>query len=264
MFIYNEKFALVTGASKGLGKAYAEELARRGANLVLVARSGALLNELADRLRATNNTRVEVIQADLAETAAPFSLLRELQRRDIDVDLLVNNVGIGAVGQFLKQPLEQQLLTVQVNISGVVALTHLIGKTMVARRTGGIINVASNGAFQPMPYQATYAATKSFLLMFSEALAEEVSGTGVGVMVACPGPTATQFFDGSTIILPPKTMDAPEDIARQTLDDFTRGKVVSYPGRRSTWINTLASRFLPRTTVTKIAGRITRKAGFNV
>ncbi|WP_328603485.1 SDR family oxidoreductase [Amycolatopsis sp. NBC_00345] len=255
--------ALVTGASKGLGTAYALELARRGANLVLVARSSDALERLATRIREAHGVRVEVIAADLGDRTGPSRVAEELRARAIDVDLLLNNAGLGSVGPFLDRPFEQQALSVDVNITGLLALTHLLGQGMRARRRGGIINVASTAAFQPMPYQAGYAATKAFVLSFSEALAEELSGSGIRVMAAHPGPVDTGFFDGTTATMDPRTTDTPEAVAAGTLDDFASGKHASYPGRASNRRKTWGARFLPRRRVATITARITRKAGFD-
>ncbi|MGH9059863.1 MAG: SDR family NAD(P)-dependent oxidoreductase [Acidimicrobiales bacterium] len=255
--------ALVTGASKGLGTAYALELARRGANLVLVARSADALEHLATRIREEHGVRVDVIAADLGDRAGPAHVADVLRERAIDVDLLLNNAGLGSVGPFLDRPLEQPVLSVDVNITGLLALTHRLGQGMRARRSGGIINVASTAAFQPMPYQAAYAATKAFVLSFSEALAEELAGSGIRVMAAHPGPVATGFFDGTTATMDPRTTDSPEVVATETLDDFAKGRHASYPGRSGNRRKTWGARFLPRRRVAAITGRITRKAGFD-
>jgi uncharacterized protein len=262
-FDYKEKFSLVTGASKGLGKAYAEELAARGSNLVLVARTKAALETLAVGLRRDHSVRVEVIQADLADVAAPELILDELTRMGVDVDLLVNNAAVGYSGKFFSRPIGEERTPVMVNVHSLVALTHLLGKRMVARGSGGIINIGSNGGFQPVPYNATYAATKSFVLMFSEAVAEELKGSGVRVMVANPGATATEFFDQSPTTVKLEKMDTAEDVARRTLDDFVAGKVVSYPGRVSTRLVTLLSRFLPRGLAASIAAKVSKSMGFD-
>ncbi|MET1074421.1 MAG: SDR family oxidoreductase [Umezawaea sp.] len=255
--------ALVTGASKGLGVAYATELARRGARLVLVARSRDALEELAVRLRERHGTTVDVIPADLGDPAGPARVVAELDGRGIEVDLLVNNAGLGSVGPFLDRPLEQHLLSVDVNVGGLLALTHLIGGRMLTRGSGGIVNVASTAAFQPMPYQSSYAATKAFVLSFSEALASELRGSGVVVMAAHPGGISTGFFDGTTATIDPRFADTPERIAVRTLDDFARGRHASYPGRAATRVATVVPRLLPRRTTASLVGRLNRWLGFD-
>jgi uncharacterized protein len=262
-FDYKGKFSLVTGASKGLGKAYAEELAGRGSNLVLVARTKAALETLAENLRRNHRVRVDVIQADLTDVAAPELIVGELARLGIELDLLINNAAVGYSGKFFSRPIGEELSPIMVNVLGLVALTHLLGKRMVARGSGGIINIGSEGGFQPIPYNATYAATKSFVLMFSEAVAEELKGSGVRVMVANPGATATEFFDQSPTTVKLEKMDSAESVARRTLNDFVGGKIVSYPGRASTRAVTLISRIFPRGLVASIAGKVSKNMGFD-
>ncbi len=255
--------ALVTGASKGLGTAYAAELARRGANLVLVARSHDALELLAEELGDEHRVRVDVIPADLGSRTAPAAVVDELGARGVEVDLLLNNAGLGSVGPFLDRPLDRQLLSVDVNVTGLVGLTHLVGGRMLARGRGGIINVSSTAAFQPMPYQATYAATKAFVLSFSEALAEELRGTGVAVMAVHPGAVSTGFFDGTTATIDPRAAAGPELVAARTLDDFARGRRVSYPGNPVNRAGTWASRLLPRRSVASLTGGLNRRLGFD-
>lgn len=263
MHDYTRTTALVTGASKGLGEAYARELASRGAHLVLVARSADALHSLAGQIRAAHSVRVDVLAADLSDRRSPQSVADALGGLGLDVDLLVNNAGTGSVGPFLGRPLEPSLQSVDVNVTALVGLTHLLGARMLERGHGGIINVASTAAFQPMPYQAGYAATKAFVLSFTEALAEELRGTGVRVMAAHPGATDTGFFDRTTASMDPKTTDSPASVAARTLDDYARGRSASYPGRTSGRAGTLAPRLLPRTTVARLTGGLNRKAGFD-
>ncbi|MFJ3360353.1 MULTISPECIES: SDR family NAD(P)-dependent oxidoreductase [Streptomyces] len=262
MHEYTNTTALVTGASKGLGEAYARELASRGAHLILVARSADALHALADEIRATHSVRVDVIAADLSDRRSPQRVLDAVDGLGLDVDLLVNNAGMGAVGPFLDRPLAPNLQSVDVNVTALVGLVHLLGARMVERGRGGIVNIASTAAFQPMPYQASYAATKAFVLSFTEAVAEEVRGTGVRVMAAHPGATATGFFDRTTASMNPKFTDAPADVAARTLDDFARGRAVSFPGRASQRVGVWASRVLPRTAVTRVTGALNRRLGF--
>ncbi|MET0422512.1 MAG: SDR family oxidoreductase [Actinoplanes sp.] len=256
---YRGRTALVTGASKGLGRAYALELARRGSQVILLARSEPELRALAAEIGATHGGQpAEVITGDLSAPDGPQQILRELRTRGLTVDLLVNNAGAGITGPFLQRAIEPQLRTVGLNVAGLLALTHALGADMVARGTGGIINVSSNGAFQPVPYQASYAATKAFVLSFTEALAEELRGTGVHVMATHPGATATGFFDGTSVTMDPGA-DAPETVAARTLDDYRRRRGASYPGRTVNRVMTWAARLLPRTTVAQIAGSVSRR-----
>jgi short-subunit dehydrogenase len=196
MFAYRGSTAMITGASKGLGAAFAKELAGRGMNLVLAARSIDTLQDLADSLGAQNGVRCVALQADLAASDAVKRIATELERLDLKIDLLINNAGLGLTGDFLSHDLAEELASIQVNVQALVGLTHALGAKMVSRGTGGIINLASNSAFQPLPHMATYAAAKAFVLHFSEALKFELKGRGVQVMAVCPGPTATSFFEG--------------------------------------------------------------------
>ncbi|KOV82582.1 dehydrogenase [Nocardia sp. NRRL S-836] len=251
---------MVTGASKGLGRELALELARRGARVVLLARSEGDLRELAGQLRERHgDARPEVITADLAAADGPREVLRALRERDLTVDLLVNNAGAGSAGPFLDRPLDPQLRSIHLNAGGLVELTHAIGRDLVERGTGGIVTVASTAAFQPMPYQAVYAATKAFVLFFTEALAEELRGTGVHVMAAHPGAIATGFFDGTSATIDPAFADLPDVVARRLLDDYARRRAVSYPGRAVNRGMTWAARLLPRTAVTRVTGALNRR-----
>ncbi|MDP9793858.1 short-subunit dehydrogenase [Catenuloplanes nepalensis] len=253
--------ALVTGASRGIGRAYAHELARRGAHVVLLARSPGPLAALAAEIRERHPVGVHTLVADLSTPDGPAAAVRELETRGIVVDLLVNNAGIGPVGPFLDRPYGPHRQAVDLNIHGTMALTYEIGARMVARGRGGIINVASTAAFQPLPYQAGYAATKAFVLSFTEAFAHEVRDSGVRVMAAHPGATDTGFFDGTTATMDPRVTDSPERVAARTLDDFACGRLNSYPGRPLHRIQTLAARVLPRATVVRATGALNRRLG---
>ncbi|GAA1559846.1 SDR family NAD(P)-dependent oxidoreductase [Kribbella lupini] len=261
---YRGTTALVTGASKGLGRAYALELARRGAQVVLLARSETDLRKVAAEIQDRHGrTDTEVITGDLATADGPEQILRELRDRGLAVNLLLNNAGAGSAGPFLDRPFEPQLRTLHLNVGGLLVLTHAIGTELVARGSGGIINVSSTAAFQPMPYQATYAATKAFVLSFTEALAEELRGSGVHVMAAHPGAIATGFFDGTTATIDPKVADTPDTVAARTLDDYARRRAISYPGRAVNRALTWPARLLPRTAVARIAATFNRRLGLH-
>ena len=251
--------ALVTGASRGLGRAYALELAQRGAQVVLTARHEAPLREVAAQIRERHGgPGPEVVTADLSAPDGPGRVAGGLRDRGLTVGLLVNNAGSGGVGPFLERPLEPQLRSVGLNVGGLLALTHAIGAPMVERGGGGIINVASTAAFQPMPYQAGYAATKAFVLSFTEALTEELRGSGVHVMAVNPGAIATGFFDGTTAEIDTAAADRPETIAARSLDDYARRRTVSYPGWFPNRMMTWPARLLPRRTVVRLAGAFNR------
>ncbi len=258
---YRGSYALVTGASKGIGNAFAEVLAARGMNVVLVARSENLLVELAERLAKHYGIVAISIGADLALPQAPADIQIELARRNIEIDLLINNAGFGLSGSFLSHDLKQEQAQIQVNVQALVALTYLFGQSMAARGCGGIINLASNASFQPVPYMATYAATKGFVLYFSEAIQHELAATGVQVMAACPGPTATRFFDGTATRMSTRDFDSVLSVVEKTLVAFDRGKSVAYPGRTSVRVATWLSRLLPRSVVVRMAAAATGKMG---
>lgn len=260
---YHGATALVTGASKGLGRALALELARRGAQLILVARSEGQLHELATEIRQRHGGQdAEVIVGDLIAPGGPQQILRELSDRGLTVDLLVNNAGAGDAGAFLRRPLEPQLRTIELNVNGLLALTHAIGGELVARGSGGIINVASVAGFQPMPFQATYAASKAFVLSFSESLAEELRGSGVHVMASHPGPIDTGFFDGTTATMQTGA-DTPERIAARTLDDYAKRRAASYPGRPRYRVVTWIARLLPRAAAARVTGTVNRRLRYD-
>jgi uncharacterized protein len=261
MFAYRGSTALITGASKGLGLAFAKELAGRGTNLVLVARSIDTLEGLADSLGAQHGVRCVPLQADLAAPDAVMRIVTELKRLDLKIDLLINNAGLGLTGDFLSHDLAAELASIQVNVQAVVGLSHALGAEMVSRGTGGIINLASNAAFQPLPRMATYAAAKAFVLHFSEALEFELKGAGVQVMAVCPGPTATSFFEGASTRMKAGTFDSAELVVRRTMRSFDQQRSVAYPGRFSVRAATWLPRLLPRTFVVSAAASAMSKMG---
>ncbi len=252
------KWAVVTGASAGIGAALARELAAGGAHLVLTARRKDRLDELAARLHAAHSINVEVCEADLAQPGAPEELFAFTRGKGIAVDVLVNNAGFGAYGAFQEVPLRRQLEMVQVNIAAVVHLTHLYLPAMLERRRGYILILASTAAFQAVPYIAAYAATKSFDLFFAEALAEEVRASGVSVTALCPGATSTEF---QQVAEQPdyafRSPEGPEQVARVGLDALAKGKPVVISGTRNRLMQQ-SQRLAPRRLVTTMAARIFR------
>mgnify|MGYP000279302415 CR=1 FL=1 len=188
------KTALVTGASIGIGAAFAQALAKRGHNLILVARSQDKLEQLAQQLQQDYQVETEVIPQDLTQSNAPQTLFDMVTAKGIQVDLLINNAGFGDYGAFAESSLSKQLEMIQLNISTLTALTYLFLNPMRDRAAGGIINIASIAGFQPLPYMSVYAATKAFVLSFTEALWAENKDSGVTITCVCPGPTETEFF----------------------------------------------------------------------
>ena len=181
---------------------------------------------------------------------------KSLGRLDLKIDLLINNAGLGLTGDFLSHDLAEELASIQVNVQALVGLSHALGAKMVSRGTDGIINLASNSAFQPLPHMATYAAAKAFVLHFSEALKFKLRGRGVKVMAVCPGPTATSFFEGVSTKMKDGAFDSAELVVRRTLRSFDQKKSVAYPGRFSAF-----PRLLPRNVMVSAAASATDKMG---
>lgn len=252
--------ALVTGASSGLGEVFAEELARQGRDLVLTARRGEVLEELAGRWRATYGVAVTVIPADLSEPGAAEALAEAIRARGLALDTLINNAGYGRFGLFESSSLEEQLGMIRLNVEALTALTRLFLPDLVARR-GRILNVASTAAFQPGPWLAVYYATKAFVLSFSEALAEELAPSGVTVTAFCPGPVATGFqaradLDRSSL-LRRFPMPGAREVALEGIRAMQAGRRVAIAGRRN-WLMALGVRFTPRRLVTRLVARLSR------
>lgn len=251
---------LITGASGGIGEEFARQLARRGDNLVLVARSGERLSTLANELGRAHNIHAHSIPLDLTEADAPQQLFDETTRRNLEINFLINNAGFGSLGEFTTFAPERDEEMIRLNITSLVALTHLYLRPMQARKAGAIINVASTAAFQAVPYMATYAATKAFVLSFSEALAEEQRATGVRIMALCPGATDTNFFKAAEGERPPlRIIETPEAVVNTALRALERGHSSVISG----WSNFFvaqATRFVPRSFVTRIAGRAMRQS----
>ncbi len=252
------KWALVTGASAGIGWALAAELAAGGANLVLTARRRERLEQLASQQRSNHEVRVLLLAADLARPSAPEEIFAFTQGKGIEIDLLVNNAGFGAYGEFPRMGLARLLEMVQVNVSAVVQLTHLYLPGMIERRRGDILIVSSTAAFQAVPYITTYAATKAFDLLFAEGLAEEVRRYGVRVCALCPGSTTTEFHQVAG--QPDRTkrrQESAEKVARVGLRALARGRsmVVSGLGNR---LGMEGQRLAPRRLVTRAAAALFR------
>jgi uncharacterized protein len=254
------KWALVTGASAGIGRALAEELAGHGANLVLTARRRDRLEELSRQLTAARQIEVEVVVADLAQPGAPAQIFAFTEAKGIAVDLLVNNAGFGAYGEFHRQEPARLLEMVQVNVAAVVHLTRLYLPQMVERRSGDILIVASTAAFQAVPYIICYAATKAFDLIFAEGLAEEVRPYGVRVCALCPGSTETEFQQVAN--QPDRTFryaQAPKKVARVGLRALERGKSYVISGLAN-YLMIHSERITPRRLVTRMAAEMFRPA----
>jgi len=257
------KTALVTGASSGIGLDLAKRFAAEGHDVALVARSEGKLKELAAALEAEHQVRAHVVTADLAQPRAAETLVAALDARGIAVDVLVNNAGYALYGAFTETDLADELNMIQVNIVALTHLTKLLVRKMVARKEGRVLNVASTAAFQPGPLMAVYYATKAYVLSFSEALANELAGTGVTVTALCPGPTKTGFqaraqMEDSKLVRGREIMTS-ETVARAGYTGLMKGKTVVIPGVGNRMMAN-AIRFLPRNTVTKLVRNAQERA----
>jgi short-subunit dehydrogenase len=229
------KVALITGASSGIGETFARVLASRGSDLILVARSEDKLRALARQLNELYARRVEVVTADLGLAGSAAKVHAAAEALGMPVDLLVNNAGFGTVGSFVKQDAERERQEVMLNAAAVVDLCHAFVPAMLERRRGGIINIASMAAFQPLPYMSVYAATKAFVMSFSQGLRGEVRNKGVKVLAVCPGPVDTPFFEatgsaGLRKTVPKATMVTADDVVSTALRALKSGRSVVVPG----------------------------------
>lgn len=192
---YADQWGLVTGASSGIGKEFARQLAARGMHLVLSARRQDLLEELSRELDTRHGTKSVIVPGDLADPSFPRQLYETVQEQNLDIQLLVNNAGVGQVGTIQDADLDRIMQMIDLNIRSLTELTYLFLKDMLARQEGAIINVSSVAAFQPVAYMPVYSASKAYVLHFSEALWAETRDQGVTVMALCPGTTQTDFFE---------------------------------------------------------------------
>jgi len=262
---FNGKWALVTGASAGIGVALARELARSGAKLILTARRKDRLEALATELRA-QGVEVRLVLADLTDPAAPQIIYDATVGAGLQVEILVNNAGLGHYGAFASLDLAQELSQIRVNCEAMVHLTRLFVPAMVERRRGWVMVVASVASFQPLPYLATYAATKGFDRLFALGLAEELASSGVKVSALCPGPTESEFFVVSKVNDDPgaramgaRHRQSAEEVARIGLEGLARGKRTVIPTFSGT-MSAFAVRFLPVGLVTRIFAKVMRPA----
>src|SRR6266478_8576760 len=234
-----KRTALITGASGGIGYEFAKLCAQDHNNLVLIARSGSKLAQIADELQQQFGISAKSVALDLASPIAPQFLFDQLQREGILVDILVNNAGYGRFGEFAEIPLEESLGQIQLNVLALTALTRLFVGPMLERRSGKIMNVAYTAGFQPGPLMAVYYATKAYVISFSEALANELDGKGVTVTCLCPGATETGFAgragnDESRLFKKLRPMDA-KTVARAGYRGLLKGKTLVIPGFRN-WL----------------------------
>lgn len=252
-------FALITGASGGIGECFARALAARGRALVLVARSGDKLQVLAGELARKHGVKIECIALDLSAPGGVAKLAAELVHRQIEVDLLVNNAGFGVQGKFWESDIERQAAIIDLNIKALLELTHVIVAPMVRKAAGGVINVSSTASFQPLPYTSVYAASKAFVTSFSMGLAEELRPYGVKVVTLCPGTTRTNFFEagGYKAMNFRISFQSPEAVAAAGLRklDHGGGLVLSRPMDNAM---IFAERFMPRSWLARMTAGLFR------
>ena len=256
--------ALITGASDGIGLEFAKILAARGYDLVLVARREALLNDLGASLKANYPIDYWVIAADLSQPKAAQTVFQETQEKNLTVDLLINNAGLLHNGFFTEIDVSAQERMITVNMLALTSLTHLYANDMASRGHGHILNVSSLAAWMPIPNQNVYAATKAYVLAFSQALADELkaSNTGISVSALCPGYTATKMMDnpdqGGKLAIATNMMMSPQAVAEIGLQGCLAGRSVIVPGL-SNKITTGIVRLFSKTLITKLVGIFYRK-----
>jgi short-subunit dehydrogenase len=253
---------LITGASGGIGYELAKLFAKDRYNLVLVARNAAKLTQIADELQRQFGVSVKTVAVDLTGSAAPQRLFGQLQRENIAVDILVNNAGYGVLGKFAEVSVEEDLGQIQLNVTALTELTRLFIGPMIERKNGKILNVASTAGFQPGPLMAVYYATKAYVISFSEAIANELVGSGVTVTCLCPGATDTGFAGRAGIeetvlfkALPPM---AAKTVARDGYRTLMAGKTLTISGFRN-WAVAQSTRLAPRKLVTAISRKVLDK-----
>jgi short-subunit dehydrogenase len=249
---------LITGASSGIGESFARKLAARGENLLLTARSEKKLASLCDELSSAHKIDAQYVAIDLTEPGAPARLFEETKNRNLTIDLLINNAGFGSAGDFMTHDLQRELKMIDLNIKALVELTYRFLGPMRERRSGAIMNVASTAAFQPVPYMTTYAATKAFVLSFTEGLWEENRAYGVKMLAVCPGVTQTNFFEAAGIKQPPmRVIQQPDEVVDTALRALRR----SGPSVVSGWSNYImvaSERLVPRSLIARVAGAVMR------
>jgi short-subunit dehydrogenase len=259
----SRKIALVTGASAGLGEQFAHLFARDGHDVILVARSGDRLEELAAKLRQSQPVEAHVLPLDLSEPGASRRLFEQVKARGLEVEFLVNNAGHGSTGAFLELELEREARMVQLNCTALLELTHLFARPMRERGHGRILNIASTAGFQPGPYMATYYATKAFVVSFSEALAHELKGTGVTVTTYCPGATQTEFASRAgnekTRLFQRSGVARAPEVAEDAYRAMMRGRGLAVHGVLN-WLAMQSVRLSPRAAVRSIAASLNQQA----
>lgn len=261
--VENKKWALVTGASSGIGKALAFEFASKDYNLFLAARNEAALRQVAEECDRKFNIETEIYLADLSNPGTVDELVRVLSASGREFEILVNNAGFGVQGEFVKTDPGQELGMLNVQLAAMLKLTKALLPGMMARKSGRILNVASVYSFSPVPFQAVYSACKAFMLSFSAALREELKGSGVTVTALCPGTTQTEFRARAGITEKNKSAGvSAETVARIAVRQTLRGKQLALPGFSSRLFVFLA-RHLPFAVVPRVVRFVNNARGVN-
>ena len=254
--------ALITGASSGIGRELAIIHAARGGDVVIVARRMEALEKLKSELEQSHTVSVHCIAADLIEPDAPSQVCDQLEQRGIKVDVLINNAGFGGHGKFHERDWQQDRAMIQLNVTALCDLTHRCLQGMVKRGQGKVLNVASTAGMLPGPLQAVYYATKAFVLSYSQAIAEELRGTGVTVTALCPGPVATEFVKNADLD-GVGTFDAaasPESVARIGYQAMEQGRLIAINDRRLSLMLNWIVPWLPRRTLLRISRQSMEKS----
>lgn len=253
------KVTLITGASSGIGEAFARRLADEGHNLVLIARGEEKLHELCDELMLKHKITAHYIAADLIKEDAVAMVHDETQKRGFEIDWLINNAGFGSMGDFAQLDGENELNIIKLNVLALVSLTHRYVAGMRERKSGTVVNVSSTAGFQPIPFFATYAATKAFVTSFTEAIAEENRPFGIRILALCPGTTRTNFFAASKIDDPVqiKGLQTPEQVVETALKELKSGRSKVVSG----WVNylgALAGSYVPNALTARVMAKALR------
>ena len=253
------KVTLITGASSGIGEAFARRLADEGHNLVLIARGEEKLHELCDELMLKHKITAHYIAADLIKEDAVAMVHDETQKRGFEIDWLINNAGFGSMGDFAHLDGENELNIIRLNVLALVSLTHRYVAGMRERKSGTVVNVSSTAGFQPIPFFATYAATKAFVTSFTEAIAEENRPFGIRILALCPGTTRTNFFAASKIDDPVqiKGLQTPEQVVETALKALKSGRSKVVSG----WVNylgALAGSYVPNALTARVMAKALR------
>jgi len=258
----NQQTALITGATSGIGYELAKLFAKDGYRLVLVARDQGKLEQIAREFKQNHDVFVKIISADLSKSKAVREVFESIETAKIEIDVLVNNAGFGGYGKFWERELKEELTMIDLNVKALVALTHHFIPGMIQKGSGKILQVASTAGFLSGPLMANYYATKNYVLSFSEALAEELKGTGVTVTTLCPGPTDTNFADragADHASIFKGNLLSPAEVAHIGYDSMLEDKGVVIAGS-SKWLIGL-SRLVPRTLMTKMVKKFQESKG---